>query len=176
MAPTFPQPAFLPLTVTVFVVGILMSEAYLVSDRLKSALLLALAVCLATVHAPSMFQVIVVGMMLLINFPTLFDKLKIAFFLRPIENLLGGRFGRFVGDRSYSIYLIHMLVLVPVVTLLARLPWFVHVHPFARFGIVASVMLAICYSLASLIAVLVEKPGIVLGHRVAARWRASSGT
>lgn len=172
MAPSFPQPSFLPLTLCIFAAGIFISEAFLDENRLRGAALLVLAVLMATIHAPFLFQVIPVAMMFVINFPSLFSDFKFGRMLDPIERLLGGDLGRFVGDRSYSVYLIHMLIIVPVMTFLSRFDWFLQAPPMARFGVVAPVIVLTCYVLGTVLMVIVENPFIKLGHRIAARLRA----
>lgn len=167
----FPQPSFLPVVLTIFVCGMFMSEAWLVADASSSALYLVLAIFLASVKAPFMFQAIPLIFMLLINFPRLAPAMKASVIISRSESLLGGRLGLFLGDRSYSVYLIHMLVLVPLVTWLARFGWFTHLQPLARFAAAAPLALIISYGLASITLVTIENPMIALGHRLARRWR-----
>jgi peptidoglycan/LPS O-acetylase OafA/YrhL len=171
LALTFPQPSFLPLVLTAFVIGILMSEAWLEDDRLKSAALLVLATLLASIRLPFMFQAIPVAMMFLINFPSLYDQMKLTVLGGSAVAILGGRVGLFMGDRSYSVYLIHMLVLIPVVSALAIVPWFGHAAALAKFAIVAPMMVVICYSLGSATLVLIENPFIAIGRKIVQRWR-----
>jgi peptidoglycan/LPS O-acetylase OafA/YrhL len=171
LALTYPQPSFLPLVLTAFVVGMFMSEAWLDENRLKSAALLALAVLLASIRMPFMFQAIPVGMMFLINFPGLFEQMKLTWLGDAAVAVLGGRIGVFFGDRSYSVYLIHMLVLVPLVAALATMPWFGHATPLAKAAIVAPLMMVICYALGSATLVLIETPCIELGRKIVLHWR-----
>lgn len=131
--PEFPQPSFLLLVITAFVVGIFMSEAWIHEDRLKSAMLLVLAIFLASIRLPFMFQAIPLAMIFVINFPKLFTDLKLTTFGGIVPSLMGGRIGLFIGDRSYSVYLIHMLIIVPLVSFLATMPRFAHAAPTSRF-------------------------------------------
>jgi peptidoglycan/LPS O-acetylase OafA/YrhL len=171
-APAFPQPAFLPLVLTAFVVGIFMSEALMSSDKSRSAALLVLAVFLASIRMPAMFQTIPLVMIFLINFPELFEPFKIRRLGSVLSNILGGRFGVFTGDRSYSVYLLHMLLLVPLVSLLARMSWFEHLPPLARFGVTAPAMIIACYALASITLTTIENPFIAIGRKVTASRKA----
>lgn len=171
VTPTFPQPSFLPLVITPFVVGIFMSEAWLQEDRLKSSALLVLAIFMSSVRLPFMFQAIPLAMIFLINFSSLYAEFGMTRIGSIAIEILGGRVGFFLGERSYSVYLIHMLVIVPLVSLLSANPWFVSESPGWRFAIVAPTMIVICYLLASLTLKVVENPGIDLGRRIVNRWR-----
>jgi peptidoglycan/LPS O-acetylase OafA/YrhL len=166
--PEFPQPSFLPLVLTAFVVGIFMSEALMSRDRSRSAALLVLAVFLASIRMPAMFQAIPLAMIFLINFPELFEPFKIGRLGSALSSILGGRFGVFTGDRSYSVYLLHMLLLVPLLSLLARMSWFEHLPPLARFGVAAPVMIITCYALASITLIAIENPLIAIGRKITA--------
>ncbi len=170
-APEFPHPSFLPLVLTAFVVGIFMSEALMTGDKSRSAAFLVIAVFLASIRMPTMFQAIPLAMMFLINFPDLFEPFKIGKLGSVLSNVLGGKFGVFVGDRSYSVYLIHMLLLVPLLSLLTRMSWFEHLPPLARFGVTAPIMTVACYALASITLTAIENPFIAVGRRVTRRRR-----
>jgi peptidoglycan/LPS O-acetylase OafA/YrhL len=173
--PAFPQPSFLAFVLTTFVVGIFMSEAWLHDDRLKSAMLLVLAIFLASIRLPFMFQAIPLAMIFLINFPQLFAELKLTTLGGISTRLLGGRIGLFIGDRSYSVYLIHMLILVPLVSFLATMPRFAHAAPTSRFMFTAPLMIFLCYAFSSITLVLIENPFIEYGRKAVNHWRSHGG-
>jgi peptidoglycan/LPS O-acetylase OafA/YrhL len=164
----FPLPSFLPLVLTAFVIGIFMSEAWFTKDKMTASALLVVAIFLASVRMPAKFQAIPLAMIFLINFPELFGRLKIKRLGTAVLNSLGGRLGLFLGDRSYSVYLLHMLILVPVLTLVEGMPWFEHSTPLVRFAVVAPVMLVTCYALATITLMAVENPFIAMGRRFTA--------
>jgi peptidoglycan/LPS O-acetylase OafA/YrhL len=164
----FPFPSFLPMVLTAFVIGIFMSEAWFTKDRMTASALLVLAIFLSSVRMPAKFQAIPLAMIFLINFPELFERLKIKWLGTAVVNGLGGRVGLFLGDRSYSVYLLHMLILVPFLTMVEAKPWFEHSTPSVRFAVVAPVMLVTCYALASITLIAIENPFIAMGRRLTA--------
>jgi peptidoglycan/LPS O-acetylase OafA/YrhL len=161
-------PSFLPLVLTAFVIGMFMSEAWFAKDRMTASALLVLAIFLASVRMPAKFQAIPLAMIFLINFPDLFERLKIKRLGTAVANGLGGRVGLFLGDRSYSVYLLHMLILVPFLTVVEAMPWFEHSTPSVRFAVVAPIMLVSCYALASITLMAIENPFIAMGRRLTA--------
>ena len=163
----FPQPSFLPLVLTTFVVGILISEAWMEQKTALASGVLALF--LSSLLQPFMFQAIVLAIAILIFLPRLQPGLKLSVVRDLSGILLGGRLGRFLGDRSYSIYLIHMLLLVPFVSILARYSWYLTLRPLERFSIVAPLTIIACYVLSSLTLWIIENPGIALGRRLLRR-------
>ena len=93
---------------------------------------------------------------------------------RPLETVAG--WGRAVlsrsplrqlGDVSYGVYLIHLLVLVPAVTLVSLK--FPGLSPLPRAGLAFAGAAAVVYPLGWLIYRFAENPGISLGRRAVAR-------
>jgi peptidoglycan/LPS O-acetylase OafA/YrhL len=164
----FPLPSFLPLVLTTFVIGMLMSEARLSQDKMQAAALLVIAMFLASVRMPARFQAIALAMILMINFPGLFQQLKIMRLGNIVIGMLDGRFGKFIGDRSYSVYLLHMLVVVPLLSVLAGEAWFNNSSALIRFAMVTPVVVIVTYSLASVTLAFVETPFISIGRSIIA--------
>jgi peptidoglycan/LPS O-acetylase OafA/YrhL len=122
-----------------------------------------------------MFQAIPLAMIFLINFPQLFAELKLTTLGAMSARFLGGRIGLFIGDRSYSVYLIHMLILVPLVSFLATMPRFAHAAPTSRFMFTAPLMIFLCYAFSSITLVLIENPFIEYGRKAVNHWRSHGG-
>ena len=83
-------------------------------------------------------------------------------------SLLRARFPRFIGDISYSIYLLHFVVLCTVIKAFTLLQWAlgVSVDIYVLTILVTCVTSAVTIFLAWLTYVYVEEPGIKLGKRV----------
>ena len=86
-----------------------------------------------------------------------------------LDRLFSNAFSRWIGDVSYGVYLLHLLVMLPVCGWLAST--FPELAPPPRF-IVALVLTAILtYTAAWLAYRIIEEPGIALGRRIATRFR-----
>lgn len=85
-----------------------------------------------------------------------------------LRGTLGGRMGRFLGDTSYSVYLLHWLILVPVAAYLATTSGYVELHGSMRFCMCLVVSGPLVYAASWLLHQFIERPGIRLG-RTAAR-------
>jgi peptidoglycan/LPS O-acetylase OafA/YrhL len=88
-----------------------------------------------------------------------------------LDSLFSNRFGRWIGDLSYGVYLIHLLVMLPVCAWLA-LGW-PDLAPGARFAAALTVTVVITYTLAWVCYRSIELPGIALGRNLAGRLRKS---
>jgi peptidoglycan/LPS O-acetylase OafA/YrhL len=87
----------------------------------------------------------------------------------PLDMVLANPMSRFIGDVSYGVYLIHLLVMIPVCGWLATA--YPAMAPFPRFWAALALVIPITYSLAYAAYRLVELPGISWGRQVAARFQ-----
>jgi peptidoglycan/LPS O-acetylase OafA/YrhL len=79
-----------------------------------------------------------------------------------ISSLLGGRLATFLGDTSYGVYLLHLLVMLPVMQVVTQ-------HPLSSsmlFLTTVVIVIPIVYLLAWLLHLWIERPGIHLGRQV----------
>ncbi|HHQ6553083.1 TPA: acyltransferase family protein [Serratia fonticola] len=73
----------------------------------------------------------------------------------------------FMGDVSYSVYLLHLLIVLPTVSFLLSNSGFATLPSIMRFLVVAIITLPITYSISFFLYRFIEKPGIKLGKFVA---------
>jgi peptidoglycan/LPS O-acetylase OafA/YrhL len=81
---------------------------------------------------------------------------------RIARTALSGRFAKFLADASYSVYLLHLLILTPISYLVSTR---LHLNAGTRFAVVLSVTAIISYGMAKPLGS-VEKWGISLGKRL----------
>jgi peptidoglycan/LPS O-acetylase OafA/YrhL len=171
---SFAVPAFLPIKLPVFLAGMLIAAA-LKAPRLQAWLLIgcAFGLILLPVH-PVQHGLTQVGVRLLsaavLAGTTNLLLIPNRFLLRRAAaltaNLLGNRLGVILGDASYAVYLVHLLVMLPVAAI---------VHPILQgrnwlaFVAVAFLVIAIVYPIALLLNRAVERPGIDAGKKAASR-------
>lgn len=172
-SPVYPQPSFLPLMIVPFVIGILTSEARREENKLKAAACFGLAIFLSYYQPHRLFEYVSLLIICIIILPPVFPFLRVGFLGSIADKVLCGEFGRYIGDRSYSLYLIHMLVLVPLLTTFSYIPWMLDASTPVRAIIASCAMLAICFPLSGLLYAYIEQPMIKVGRAVVRSMRAS---
>lgn len=157
----FGQPSLLPYRLNAFVAGMLI--AYFIKrlhqprrqglDQQALYLIICMAVCIFPLSKP-----------VILGFCGL--TLLIAWRIPFASTLLSAKWLRTLGDISYSVYLSHLLIVIPVIYWLVQQPDFMGLTTSGRFMIAtlctAPVVLLISYLLFNVI----ERPGITLGRRV----------
>ena len=165
-AGSFPMPSFLPLKLYVFMIGIWMAMA--LASRQPGRYLLA-SVGVSAVYVlldrsmEAVARVMVVMGLFYMILPTaspVRDRIAAA---------LSNRVARFMGDTSYGLYLLHLLLLIPLAGWLATIPQFVQLPLAARFVLCALLISPPSYLGAWLLYRWIELPGIAWGKRVLAR-------
>ncbi|WP_376705475.1 acyltransferase [Mesorhizobium sp. ISC25] len=170
----FPMPSFLPLKMQIFLCGMLL--AGVVHQRQKRPFMyLALAMALAALpfgggYGPGKFlmrEALVVGFFALVLYRMLPGIAGIV--ARKIAMTLANRFFHLMGELSFSIYLIHLLVLQPVAALV--ITQFGHeLSAPLRFAIVVAVVLPVVCLLSWTTYTLIEVPGQKMGRFVVQRF------
>jgi peptidoglycan/LPS O-acetylase OafA/YrhL len=87
----------------------------------------------------------------------------------PLDVFFSNPASRWIGDVSYGVYLIHLIVMIPVCSWLATS--YPALAPFPRFWAALALAIPITYSLAYAAYRLIELPGISWGRQVAARFQ-----
>jgi peptidoglycan/LPS O-acetylase OafA/YrhL len=167
------MPSLLPMKLYMFLSG-MMIAAGLRRGSLKAPLvvsvLAALVYLLREESAQAAARVaMVVAVFYLMNDGSLPSCPALDGCVGKLRGLLGGRFGRFLGDTSYSVYLLHFLVIIPVSYLLTTVPGFTRLHGCVRFGACLMVSAPVVYAASWALHRYVEWPGIELGKAAVGR-------
>ena len=172
---TFPQPSLLPLKLNCFMVGILIAEAHYCPKPKMVDGLLATALGLAFLRQNYYFSVLAVVFMLLVMTPIWKPPVIAKTIVEYLSLFFSSRVARHIGDISYGVYLLHMLVLLPVAYWLTTQGWYVQQTAATR-SIMLSVVAFVPIYLASLAShMLIEQPFIAYGREVVKRERNSLG-
>jgi peptidoglycan/LPS O-acetylase OafA/YrhL len=161
LARGFGEPSFLPLKLHIFLAGMTLAAARRQPPKLALIMLgLAVALSLIPIRSYPLALVaragLVAGFAFLVHGPRVQATRTISTW---VDDLLGAKPFKILGDLSYGAYLIHLLILIPVTAWSAA-----QGHPpVVRFGVGAAVTLAATYAFAWLGYRLVETPGIALG-------------
>lgn len=110
---------------------------------------------------------IVLGFLALLYRDRLPDLLKWPVGL--LDRVFSNPLSRWIGDVSYGVYLLHLLIMLPVCGWLALS--FPDLAPLPRFGSALVLTCVFTYGCAWLCYRLIEEPGIALGRKIAARFQ-----
>ncbi len=177
---SFPEPAFLPIKLNLFLAGSLL--ALIPADGSAIPLYLARAALVAAIPMDGefgtneIFSILGTGLI-----GSLACSFAGSWRLPPVtlaERILETRLLRWLGEISFSLYLVHLLLIVPIGSALLRFG-IDHWHPVLRFAALASTSLPVVLGGAHLLYRYVELPGIRIGRgkamqgavqKLAGRW------
>ncbi|MFI2947752.1 acyltransferase family protein [Serratia nematodiphila] len=174
----FPMPSMILIKLNLFIAGMLMAE----SIRKKSVQYIAYALLtvLGSVYLPNelnkyhiLAQVGLILMMITMLWARS-EESKWARVLRLPRWFLTNRFSVFLGDVSYSVYLLHLLIVLPVVAYLLSNTSFAELSSLMRFIVASGIILPITYGIATLLYHFIEKPGIKFGKMLISRKQAKA--
>ncbi len=167
---SFEMPSVLPMKLYMFMCGILIA---VIRDKRSMLPSLLIAVAAATLYAlreqtaPSVMRVVMVLVVFYIldeaSLPT-FPLLRQA--LQRLRQALGGRLGHFLGEMSYCVYLVHLLILIPVAGMLANYAAYVHAPQSLRYLACAVIVVPVVYALSAIAHHVIEQRGIRLGKAI----------
>jgi peptidoglycan/LPS O-acetylase OafA/YrhL len=89
-------------------------------------------------------------------------------YLERLRSTLARPSGRFLGETSYAVYLLHLAVVLPVAGTLAQHAWYVRESAWIRFTLCALPTFTIVYPISWLLYSTVERRGIQWGKRAVA--------
>lgn len=171
----FPMPTFLPTKLPLFLAGMLAAASLFAEARRWRVLLIAAAVVgmMPSWRTDGLFDVLarLCFIAALVMLPQGHRFGRVAF-LQPLVALANGilrlKLLRFAGDVSYGVYLIHLMIMIPVVAAVIAL-----LGPQASGMSIClislAVTVAIAYPLAWLCHRAIEQPGVRAG-RMAVEW------
>lgn len=166
----FPQPSFLPLKLSWFVVGILIADSVHQREcQASAAAALSAGLALFLGHRGHSLTLLVItfGFILLAHRTFVTGALGIA--ARPVglvDQALGSRLGTFLADCSYAIYLIHYFILYPFALAVRSNASLSALAPMVQAAIVFVGTVALTIPLAYALHRWVEQPGINLGRKL----------
>jgi peptidoglycan/LPS O-acetylase OafA/YrhL len=171
--------SMLPMKFHLFAAGMLMAMTLKVDAKWRWLLIVA---AVAVIFVPlgggrsAMHRGIKIGIVL--GFLALLYRDRLPALLEwPIailDTVFSNRLSRWIGDVSYGVYLLHLLVMLPVCGWLALS--FPDMAPLPRLLSALALTCVLTYGLAWLCYRFIEEPGIALGRRIAARFQKPKST
>ncbi|KKW49694.1 acyltransferase family protein [Pantoea stewartii subsp. indologenes] len=166
----FEMPSMILIKLNMFISGMLLAEA--VRRRSLLYVVFALAGPVVSVFiglGAIKLQVVMEALMIIGMAAVLWQYQENSLMARLIQlprKVLNNRLSTWLGDVSFSVYLLHLLIVIPAIALLLKQTDIAYQSDVTRFLIVCAVSLPLTYGLASLLYQYVEKPGIRLGKKV----------
>lgn len=163
----FQMPTLLSLKLHVFLVGMWLAFSRFKCD-MRRGLMISLIIMLIWIfierNAASVARMLLVVLLYYFfdgeRLPCgrYFDKSICA-----IKKIFSSSFGIFMGDTSYAVYLLHLLVVIPLAGELTKVPEYLLMSSFARFSLCLLLSVLIVYPLSWILHNTVEKWGIGWG-------------
>ncbi|QKJ87739.1 Acyltransferase [Paramixta manurensis] len=168
----FEMPSLILIKLHMFIAGMLLAEAVR-RKNIGFVLLALIAPVFSAIIAigVSKLQIIFEAAMIIGMAAVLWQYKPGALLAKVVylpRAILTHRISTWLGDVSYSVYLLHLLIVVPAIAILLRDYHLDALSAPLRFAAICAVVLPITYGLATLLYRYVEKPGILLGKRVLA--------
>lgn len=163
----FNEPAFLPLKLNIFFSGMLIAGALSRAGAIRAGYLI-LAVLLTVVHLQGPLRDTGIRIALACIFAFLVHGSRYTAtkgISERIDDFLSFAIFTRMGDLSYGVYLIHLMVLIPVMGALISFD----VSPFVRFLGALVMTVTGAYAIAAITFKYIEQPGIRLGKRMLTR-------
>jgi peptidoglycan/LPS O-acetylase OafA/YrhL len=168
---SFLMPSFLPLKINLFLLGMLIAAAFHHTLSVAaSAFFVVLPFVPLFIARHQGGLGIVADILLAAALYALTQNYQILrSALKPLRWLLNSRPCQYLGKISYSVYLLHLLLVLPISATLLRLSWVTSLSRIPRFCIVFSASALFVLPLSSLLYRYIEKPGVALGNRLLRR-------
>jgi peptidoglycan/LPS O-acetylase OafA/YrhL len=170
---SFPMASFLPMKMHLFLLGMLMAAAfhkrihiYVVCLCVGLLPLLPLIENIRRFNLPWLIgDTAMAVILLLLTCST--GRIRSA--LTPFRVVLNARPMQKLGQISYSVYLVHLLLIPPVIALLLHINWAASLPGKPRFLVFLLAVMSVIFPVSLLLHHFVEQPGVALGKRLLAR-------
>lgn len=164
---SFPMPSFILLKLPIFIAGMLLFIA--IRNKKIAYLLLPIFVIffasITHLYINKIQLAIQLGMCIFIYYTLTESQQNTHIIKSTAKRVLNNKFSIWLGDVSYSVYLIHLLIVTPVCAIVLR-DYNLYSHPsMVRLIVVLVICSPIVYVLAHISYQFIEKPGISLGKK-----------
>ncbi len=171
----FVMPSFLPIKLYVFLVGILIATSR-EQSTMRMGFLFALFITIfgslieknLVLLTVRIFMVIL--MFYLLDNGTLPASNLIRRWIGKSRVFLSSKVAVFLGQTSYAVYLLHLIIVLPVAGNLAKFYSYQMLNPFYRFAICFLISAPIIYTLSWILFKSIERKGIEVGKNILNRF------
>ncbi|WP_034916885.1 acyltransferase [Erwinia sp. 9145] len=168
----FPMPSLILIKLNIFLSGMLLAEAVRNRKILYVALALLGPVASVVIGLEAIKLQVVMEVAMILGMAAILwqhpPHSATASLVRLPRKLLNNPLSTWLGDVSYSVYLLHLLIVIPAIGLMLHYHGLSNHSALARFAIISAIAVPVVYLLATLLYHFVEKPGVKLGKRMLA--------
>ncbi len=165
----FGLPAFLPLKINVFLIGILLGKAkfyFMTNDSKMAMKLLFFVLILSMIGNGFMIFASTIYFVIWVFASTDIAPVFFKNFYKTINSISDNRLVNFFSDTSYSVYLVHLFVLHVMNGMLVTRPFYIQMSYMGRFGFMLLCSFPIIYFISYWVFRLIERPFIRIGKKV----------
>jgi peptidoglycan/LPS O-acetylase OafA/YrhL len=156
----FPQPSLIFFKLNLFLAGMAIAYAYLSKDNRQK--LAWLIIGIVSIYGANVQVMIITAVM---AYLLIFDAER-----RELLSKIGSwKIFRFLGDTSYGLYLLHLLIIYPVLFYLFKESWFLSLSEYGKFGVAFVIITPVVYFLSYILHRVVELNGIRLARVISRR-------
>lgn len=159
----WPQPSMLGFKIAVFLVGALIA---VFAHGRRDSEIVALLILATWACGGLVLKLIVATIIALAAAPKEYGHVR-----RVTTRILSLPICRWLGDVSYGVYLLHMMLLTPMCAMLNRVPAFLAQPAPMRFAFAFAIASTLLFPLAYALHLFIEKPGIEAGRKLLAKRR-----
>lgn len=158
----FPQPSLILFKINIFAAGI--SIAFInINKNSVVGLFWTLLTILSLFNAKPQVWLVAIFIIVMLMFNN--KKQEV------LGRLLSSRIVKFFGDTSYSVYLVHVMIYVPILYSLFQYEWFMSLGDYYKLAVAFLLTLVPVYTVSYILYVTVELRGIDFGRRILRRRR-----
>ncbi len=168
----FPMPSFLPLKVHLFFIGILLATAhadYISKQHSKAKILALFAIVISGFLQEKIILLVACVMFGILFYDEQNYRVGLSRPLNFLKAILGSRIATFMANVSYSVYLLHLLVVLPLAAWLIRNESYLQAHGASRFLILFCITIVPTYLISWFFYKFVEQLGIAWGKTVVSK-------
>ncbi|HBQ8023053.1 TPA: acyltransferase family protein, partial [Klebsiella aerogenes] len=110
-------------------------------------------------------EIIIVAGMAILLYPHK-NKSPFKLIADTTKAFLSIKLSRFLGEVSYSVYLLHLMIVLPTIGILIEYPTFINLNPILRFIIATAISVPITYVISTWLYKNVEVKGIAIGRKI----------
>ncbi|EUL97445.1 acyltransferase family protein [Klebsiella aerogenes] len=166
----FTRPSMIAFKLPLFIAGMLIYKAASDSKIYYSLIALiapisALGIGFLITPTRMVIEIIIVAGMAILLYPHK-NKSPFKLIADTTKAFLSIKLSRFLGEVSYSVYLLHLMIVLPTIGILIEYPTFINLNPILRFIIATAISVPITYVISTWLYKNVEVKGIAIGRKI----------